>query len=47
MLSFFAVDATLKTGPKKVFNFLGQLSSQDLVDIQAEKRTRDNNTQVS
>jgi len=44
--SFFAVDATLKTGPKKVFNFLGQLSSQDLVDIQAEKRTRDNNTQI-
>ena len=32
MFSFVAVDATPKPGPKKVFNFLGQLTEDEVMD---------------
>ena len=35
--SIFALDTTLKTGPKKVFNFLGVLQEQDYDKIMQEK----------
>ena len=44
--SFFALDSTLKTGVKKVFNFLGQLTDHDMANIQEEKSKRANNKQV-
>jgi len=44
--SFFAVDATLSTGPKKVFNFLGQLTQENYDTILAAKAERSENKQI-
>ena len=35
--SFVALDATLKTGVKKVFNFLGQITSEDMTAVLEDK----------
>jgi len=44
--SFFAVDATMKTGPKKVFNFLGLLTQADMDDLLEKKKRLAGNTQI-
>lgn len=44
--SIFALDTTLKTGPKKVFNFLGVLEDQDYAKIIEEKNSLASNKQI-
>ena len=44
--SFFGVDATLQVGVKKVFNFLGQLTEENLANLAKEKAARAANKKV-